>query len=461
MKIAVIGSGYVGLVTGACLTEMGNKVVCVDLDADKVAQLQAGQVPIYEPGLDAVMASARQAGLLHFSTCLAESIYGADYIILAVGTPMAANGQCDLSAVFAVAESLGRSLSDYAVIITKSTVPVGTGDQIEAIVATQLQSRGERFTVDVVSNPEFLKEGTAVRDFMTPDRIIIGAESVRAQEMMDMLYAPYLRRSDRIMHMGRREAEMTKYAANAMLATRISFMNEIAGLCEQCEVDVEQVRLGMGADQRIGSAFLYPGAGYGGSCFPKDVRALIATGSTRQLDMQILKAVDERNSQQQRRLYERLCEAFNGDLAGRRIALWGLAFKPGTDDIREAPSLVLIDALLEAGAQVSAYDPVAGNNIARYFQGHPQASALCLVADQYEAPVGADALVLVTEWKRFRQPDFRALKLAMKGSLIVDGRNQYDPAYLARAGFDYWGIGRDNRRLRAPLSSDQRERRII
>lgn len=454
MKIVVIGSGYVGLVTGACLTEMGNRVVCVDRDAEKIARLRAGEVPIHEPGLEAVMASARGADLLQFSTSIGDSICGADYIFLAVGTPPGDDGHCDLSAVFAVAEQLGRCLNEYSVIITKSTVPVGTGDRVELIIAEQLRQRGETIAFDVVSNPEFLKEGTAVSDFMTPDRIIIGAQSERAREMMNMLYAPYLRRSDRVMHMGRREAEMTKYAANAMLAARISFMNEIAGLCECCEVDVEEVRLGMGADQRIGSAFLYPGAGYGGSCFPKDVKALIATGASHARDMAILRAVDERNTRQKMRLFELLVEAFDGDLAGRQIALWGLAFKPGTDDIREAPSLVLIEALLNAGARICAFDPVAGPNVLSHFRSHPRFGALRLAADQYEAPVGADALVLVTEWKRFRQPDFRTLKLAMNRSLIVDGRNQYDPQYLARAGFDYWAIGRDNKRLRAaPVKS--------
>ncbi len=460
MKIVVIGSGYVGLVTGACLTEMGNRVVCVDQDVDKVARLRAGELPIYEPGLDGVMASARQAGLLHFSTSIAEAVEGAEYIFIAVGTPMRANGSCDLSAVYAVANSLGRSLNESAVVITKSTVPVGTGDEVEAIIRAQLTRRGMAIDVDVVSNPEFLKEGTAVTDFMTPDRIVVGTESARAREMMSMLYAPYLRRNDRVMVMGRREAEMTKYAANAMLAARISFMNEIAALCESCEVDVEQVRLGMGADQRIGTAFLYPGAGYGGSCFPKDVRALIATGRERSLDMAILKAVDARNTQQKHCLYNKLEDYFEGVLAGRTIALWGLAFKPGTDDIREAPSLTLIESLLTAGATVQAYDPIAAANTVAHFRSHPAAERLSCVAEQYDAVLAADALVLVTEWKRFRQPDFRALKLAMRGTLIVDGRNQYDPAYLGRAGFDYRAVGRDNRRLAAkPSVVEQRRER--
>ncbi|HCS28026.1 MAG TPA: UDP-glucose 6-dehydrogenase [Spongiibacteraceae bacterium] len=451
MKIAVIGSGYVGLVTGACLTEMGNRVVCIDQSREKIERLRAGDIPIYEPGLEPVMRSATEAGLLAYSDSIAGAIGGADYIFIAVGTPMQADGHCDLSAVFAVAESLGRYLSDDAVIVVKSTVPVGAGDKVAAIIGHQLAIRGERLEFDVVSNPEFLKEGTAVADFMTPDRIIIGAESERARELMSVLYAPYLRRNDRVMYMGRREAEMTKYASNAMLAARISFMNEIANLCESRSVDVEQVRLGMGADQRIGNAFLYPGAGYGGSCFPKDVRALIATGADSGVDMAILRAVDARNDLQKRSLFEKLYHYYAGNLKGRQIGVWGLAFKPGTDDIREAPSVMLIEQLLEAGASVCAYDPVAAGNMRAYFAGHPGRARLHLAAEQYEAANSADALVLVTEWKRFRQPDFRALVLAMRGKLIVDGRNQYDPGYLRRIGFDYMAVGRDNRRLRAEL----------
>ncbi|MBB3047479.1 UDPglucose 6-dehydrogenase [Litorivivens lipolytica] len=450
MKIAVIGAGYVGLVTAACLTEMGNRVVCVDAAAQKVAALKRGEMPIYEPGLEDIVVSALNAGLLDFTTSLESAVASADYVFIAVGTPMQDDGRCDTSAVLSVARALGQSLTDDAIVITKSTVPVGTGDQVESIIQERLRLRNAAFKVDVVSNPEFLKEGAAVADFMTPDRIIVGSDSQHAREMMGVLYAPYLRRNDRILYMGRREAEMTKYASNAMLAARISFMNEIAELCEHCDVDVEDVRLGMGADKRIGNAFLFPGAGYGGSCLPKDVRALIATGEDRALDMCILKSVDERNQAQKRVMFDKLYRYFDGQLEGKAIAVWGLAFKPGTDDIREAPALNLIEKLVEAGARIVAYDPVAMANTRRYFAKFPYAARVRFVDEPNAAVVGADALVVVTEWKRFRQPDFRSLKLAMRGRLIVDGRNLYHSGHLSRIGFDYRGVGRDNKGLNPP-----------
>ena len=363
---------------------------------------------------------------------------------------MRADGHCDTSAVLDVAGALGKAINDDTIVITKSTVPVGTGDEVECIIRNKLRQRGVSVAVDVVSNPEFLKEGAAVADFMTPDRIVVGSDSPRAREMMGMLYAPYLRRNDRVLYMGRREAEMTKYASNAMLAARISFMNEIAELCEHCDVDVEQVRLGMGTDQRIGNAFLYPGAGYGGSCFPKDVRALIATGEQRALDMAILKSVDRRNQAQKQVLFDKLRSGFDGQLAGRTIAVWGLAFKPGTDDIREAPAIALIESLVAAGARVTAHDPVATANARRHFACFPHAARVRFVDEPMAAVVGADALAVVTEWKRFRQPDFRALKLAMRGNLIVDGRNLYHAGHLQRLGFDYRGVGRDNKGLNPP-----------
>lgn len=450
MKITVIGAGYVGLVTAACLTEMGNRVVCVEAAVEKVSALRRGELPIYEPGLDSIVSAGLSAGLLEFTTSLDAAVAASDFVFIAVGTPMRADGHCDTSAVLGVAGALGKALNDDTIVITKSTVPVGTGDEVERIIRDKLRQRGVSAAVEVVSNPEFLKEGVAVADFMTPDRIVVGSDSERAREMMGMLYAPYLRRNDRILYMGRREAEMTKYAANAMLAARISFMNEIAELCEHCDVDVEQVRLGMGTDKRIGNAFLYPGAGYGGSCFPKDVRALIATGEERALDMAILKSVDRRNQAQKQVLFDKLRSCFGGQLEGRTIAVWGLAFKPGTDDIREAPAIALIESLVAAGARVIAHDPVATANARQHFARFPHAARVRFVDEPMAAAVGADALAVVTEWKRFRQPDFRALKLAMRGNLIVDGRNLYHAGHLQRLGFDYRGVGRDNKRLNPP-----------
>lgn len=445
MQIAVIGTGYVGLVTGACFTEMGNHVTCVDVDANKVERLDRGEIPIYEPGLESIVKSAQVNGLIEFTTDLPRALKRAEYIFIAVGTPPGEDGSADLQYVLAAAAEIGRRLDHYAVVINKSTVPVGTADQVEAAVARELASRAVDVEFDVVSNPEFLKEGAAVEDFMRPDRVIVGTTSERAREKMANLYAPYLRSSDRLMFMGVRDAEMTKYAANAMLATRISFMNEVANLCDRLGVDVENVRRGIGSDRRIGYAFIYPGAGYGGSCFPKDVKALIHMSREQDYEPVLLDAVEARNTRQKELLFEKIRSYFAGELKGRRFGVWGLAFKPGTDDMREASSIVLIKALITAGAQVAAYDPVALEAAEREFPTEWfEQGLLSFHRYQYDVLREADAMVLVTEWKRFRQPDFEAMKDLMCAPLIFDGRNQYDPDNLAERGFCYIGIGRRN-----------------
>lgn len=443
MHITVVGTGYVGLVTGACFTEMGNHVTCVDVDQNKVDALRRGEIPIYEPGLEGIVRSAQANGLIEFTTELEGALPRAEYVFIAVGTPPGEDGSADLQYVLGVADQIGRHLDHYAVIINKSTVPVGTAEKVEAAIAAQLRARGVEVPFDVVSNPEFLKEGAAVEDFMRPDRVIVGTDSERAREKMGTLYAPYLRSSDRLMFMGVRDAEMTKYAANAMLATRISFMNEVASLCDRMGVDVESVRRGIGSDRRIGYAFIYPGAGYGGSCFPKDVKALIRMSHSQDFEPMLLEAVENRNERQKTVLFDKISTHFGGSVQGRHIGIWGLAFKPGTDDMREASSVVLIKALIEAGATVSAYDPVALETAAREFPPEwLEQGRLQLLRYQYDVARNADALVLVTEWKRFRQPDFEALKDLMKTPLIFDGRNQYEPDELAVRGFSYYGIGR-------------------
>lgn len=443
MHIAVIGTGYVGLVTGACFTEMGNHVVCVDLDEAKLARLRRGEMPIYEPGLDAMVAGAVANNLLEFTSDIGAALVKAEYIFIAVGTPPGEDGSADLQYVLTAARTIGRHLQHYVVIVNKSTVPVGTAEKVRAIVAAELALRGVDIPFDVVSNPEFLKEGAAVEDFMRPDRIIVGSDSLRAQEKMAELYAPYVRVNDRLIGMGVRDAEMTKYAANAMLATRISFMNEIANLCERMGVDVEQVRKGIGSDKRIGYAFIYPGCGYGGSCFPKDVQALIHMSREHQFAPTVLEAVEARNAQQKGVLFEKIQRYFAGDLQGRKFGVWGLAFKPGTDDMREAASLVLIKALVEAGAIVQAYDPVALETAARELPATwLQEGRVVLLKYQYDVLKDVDAMVLVTEWKRFRQPDFEAMKDLMNAPVIFDGRNQYDPEVATEHGFSYFGIGR-------------------
>ena len=443
MHIAVIGTGYVGLVTGACFTETGNHVVCMDVDEDKLERLRRGELPIYEPGLEPIVASAVANGLLIFSSDMAETLAKAEYIFIAVGTPPGEDGSADLQYVLAVARSIGRHLQHYAVVVDKSTVPVGTADKVRAAISEELARRGVDIPFDVVSNPEFLKEGAAVEDFMRPDRVIIGTDSERAQEKMAELYAAYVRVNDRLIVMGVRDAEMTKYAANAMLATRISFMNEIANLCDRMGVDVENVRKGIGSDKRIGYAFIYPGCGYGGSCFPKDVQALIHMSRAHDFAPTVMEAVETRNEQQKHVLFEKIRAHFGGDLRGRKFGIWGLAFKPGTDDMREASSIVLIKALVQAGATVHAYDPVALETSARELQQEWLADGrVALMKYQYDVLKEADAMVLVTEWKRFRQPDFAAMKDLMREAVIFDGRNQYDPDGVAAQGFIYYAIGR-------------------
>lgn len=443
MNLTVIGTGYVGLVTGTCFAEMGNTVTCVDVDAAKIDGLRQGRLPIYEPGLDELVARNAAEGRLRFTTELTEAMAESEVFFIAVGTPPGEDGSADLRYVLAVAKSLGENLQRYALVVDKSTVPVGTAAKVREAVQGELDRRGVQLAFDVASNPEFLKEGAAVDDFMRPDRIIVGTDSERAYELMRQLYAPFNRNHQRLITMGVRDAEMAKYAANAMLATKISFMNEMANLCERMGVDVEQVRLGIGADARIGYHFIYPGAGYGGSCFPKDVKALIRMAHEHDFEPRVLHAVEARNEAQKLTLWHKVRQRFGEDLRGLRVGVWGLSFKPGTDDLREAPSRVLIEHLFAAGADVLAYDPVA-MDIARC--EFPQAwfddERLSLTEHQYDAVRDVDALVLVTEWKPFRRPDFAALKRLMRQPIIVDGRNQYEPAELARDGFEYYGVGR-------------------
>ncbi|SDE67284.1 UDP-glucose dehydrogenase family protein [Desulfuromonas thiophila] len=443
MHIAVIGTGYVGLVTGACFAEMGVQVVCVDQDAAKIDQLKQGRVSIYEPGLESLVRSGLEQQRLSFTTSLPQAMAQAQILFIAVGTPPEEDGSADLQHVLAVAGEIGRNLRHYTVIVNKSTVPVGTADRVRAAIRQELEQRDAAVPFDVVSNPEFLKEGSAVVDFTRPDRIIIGSDSERATERMKQLYAPFIRNHDRTLTMGVRDAEMTKYAANALLATKISFMNEIANLCEPLGVDVENVRLGIGSDSRIGYHFIYPGCGYGGSCFPKDVKALSAMARQSSYEPLILKAVEERNKRQRQRLFEKIQRHFHPDLAGLTIALWGLSFKPGTDDMREAPAVFLLQALMKHGVQVRAYDPAAMEEARRILPADWfTRGQLHLVRHQYEALEQADALVLVTEWKPFRTPDFAAMKSLMKQRVIFDGRNQYDPVRVRNEGFAYEGIGR-------------------
>ena len=446
MHLTVVGTGYVGLVTGACFAEMGNIVTCVDIDAGKIERLRAGQIPIYEPGLQPIVLRNADEGRLRFATALVDGLATAQVVFIAVGTPPGEDGSADLSHVLEVAREIGARLDRYTVVVTKSTVPVGTADQVRAAIGGELQRRGVQVEFDVVSNPEFLKEGAAVEDFMKPDRIVVGTDSSRAREVMRELYKDFSRTHDRILFMGVRDAEMTKYVSNSMLATKISFMNEVANLCDLVGVDVENVRLGIGSDSRIGYAFIYPGCGYGGSCFPKDVRALIHTAAQNGYQPLLLQSVHQRNERQKQVLFDKLAAHFGGDLAGRTFGVWGLAFKPGTDDLREAPSVVLLQALIAAGAKVRAYDPEAMAAARRELpQEWFECGQLHLCRHQYEALDGVDALVLVTEWKPFRHPDFRAMKEMMKQPVIFDGRNQYDLKALAREGFTCIGIGRRTR----------------
>jgi UDPglucose 6-dehydrogenase len=444
MRITIFGSGYVGLVSGACFADAGNRVLCVDIDAQKIERLQRGEVPIHEPGLTALIERNMRAGRLRFTTDAAAGIAHGEVILIAVGTPPDEDGSADLRHVLTVARTIGEHLDGYRIVVDKSTVPVGTADRVREAIAQALAVRGVAHPFDVVSNPEFLKEGAAIADFMKPDRVVIGTDSPRAIETMRALYDPFTRNRDRLIVMDVRSAELTKYAANAMLATKISFINELAGIAEQVGADIEKVRQGIGADSRIGYAFIYPGAGYGGSCFPKDVQALQRTAAQAGAGSRLLEAVEAVNAAQKQVLYRRMAAHFGGDLAGRTIALWGLAFKPNTDDMREAPSRVLMEALWSAGARVRAYDPVAMGEAQRLYGerlGGPEA-ALTLCASASEALEGADALAIATEWQEFRSPDFDLLRERLTAPVIFDGRNLYDPALMARLGFTYYGIGR-------------------
>jgi UDPglucose 6-dehydrogenase len=439
MKITVVGSGYVGLVTGTCLAEVGNHVLCLDVDPAKIATLQQGGIPIYEPGLDDMVRRNVAAGRLSFTTDIAAAVEFGEIQFIAVGTPPDEDGSADLQYVLAAARNIGLYMTEPKVVVDKSTVPVGTADKVKAQIAATLAERAANIAYSVVSNPEFLKEGAAIEDFMKPDRIVVGAEDERAIELMCRLYAPFQRNHDRILFMDVRSAELTKYAANAMLATRISFMNELANLAEDLGADIELVRRGIGSDPRIGYHFLYPGAGYGGSCFPKDVKALVASGREQGHAMRVLTAVEEANEAQKRRLVDKLVKRFGDDLAGRHFAIWGLAFKPNTDDMREASSRVIVDELTRRGATVAAYDPVAAEEAKRVMGDNP---GLRFADDMMAALQGADALLIVTEWKMFRAPDFDAIKASLKQPVILDGRNMYDPVWLRELGFDYQAIGR-------------------
>lgn len=432
MNIAVVGTGYVGLVTGTCFAETGNNVVCADIDAKKVEMMQAGKVPIYEPHLDVIFERNIRQGRLHFTTDLKEAIDQADVIFLALPTPPEEDGSADLSYVLKAAEDIGKLLTSYKVLVDKSTVPVGTSEKVYAAV-----QRFARSEFDVVSNPEFLREGFAVDDFLKPDRVVVGTSSERARKLMEDLYKPFVRQGNPIIFMDERSAELTKYAANAFLATKITFMNEIANLCELVGADVDKVRIGIGGDSRIGRRFLFPGIGYGGSCFPKDVQALARTGEKAGYDLRIIKSVMEVNARQKTVLVDKIKQHYGGTLTGRHFALWGLAFKPDTDDIREAPSLYMIQALIEAGASVSAFDPEAMSNVKRVL-----GDAINYAADEYEALDGADALVIATEWPLFRTPDFKRMSSLLKEKVIFDGRNLYDLEEMHAAGFHYVSIGR-------------------
>ena len=436
MNIAIVGTGYVGLVSGTCFSEMGINVTCVDVDSRKIESLKQGIVPIYEPGLEEMVARNARAGRLRFTTDLRECLDDVEVVFSAVGTPPDEDGSADLHYVLEVARTVGQNIKKHVVFVTKSTVPVGTARKVKAAIQEEIEKRGVEVEFDVASNPEFLKEGAAVEDFMRPDRVVVGVESDRAREVMTRLYRPFMLTNDRMLFTDIPSAEMIKYAANSMLATRISFMNDMANLCELVGADVNMVRKGIGSDSRIGAKFLYPGCGYGGSCFPKDVKALIKTAEQNGYGMRVLKAVEEVNDSQKRVPFEKLSRHFGGDLRGKTVALWGLAFKPETDDMREAPSLVLIGLLLEAGCVVRVYDPVAMEECKRRI-----GDKVVYCRDKYEAVVDADALLLVTEWKEFRVPSWEVLRKTMRGKVVIDGRNIYDREEMRRNGFEYECIG--------------------
>ena len=437
MKIAIVGTGYVGLVTGTCFAEIGVNVICVDTNGEKIEALKQGVIPIYENGLEEMVNRNAKAGRLQFTTSLESCLDEVDVIFSAVGTPPDEDGSADLSYVLEVARTIGRNMTKYVLVVTKSTVPVGTAGKVRATIQAELDRRGVRIEFDVASNPEFLKEGNAVADFMSPDRVVVGVESERAKQLMSKLYKPFLLNNFRVIFMDIPSAEMTKYAANSMLATRISFMNDIANLCELVGADVNMVRSGIGSDTRIGRKFLYPGIGYGGSCFPKDVKALIKTAEQNGYRMRVLQAVEEVNEKQKSVLFEKLQRHFSGDLQDKTIALWGLAFKPETDDMREAPSLILINKLLNAGCKVRVYDPAAMTECRRRI-----GDSVCYATDMYDAALDADALMLVTEWKEFRLPSWAVIKKAMRTPVLLDGRNIYEKKEIEELGFTYHCIGK-------------------
>ena len=437
MKIAIVGTGYVGLVSGACFAEMGVEVTCVDINEEKIKMLSEGKVPIYEPGLEEMVVRNFREGRLKFTTRLTDCLDEVEAVFSAVGTPPDEDGSADLSYVLQVAREVGQNMNHYVVLVTKSTVPVGTAQKVKAVIAEELAARKVEIEFDVASNPEFLKEGAAVKDFMSPDRVVVGVESERARKLMQRLYAPFMMTNNRILFTDIPSAEMIKYAANSMLATRISFMNDIANLCELVGADVNMVRKGIGADTRIGSKFLDPGCGYGGSCFPKDVKALIQTARQQGYEMRVLQAVEEVNERQKSVLFQKLSSHFGGDLKGKTVALWGLAFKAETDDMREATSLVIIRQLLDAGCEVRVFDPVAMNECRRRL-----GDAVTYAKDMYDAALGADALLLLTEWKQFRLPSWEVVRRTMNQPVVFDGRNIYDPEELRAGGFHYSSIGR-------------------
>jgi len=439
MKVTAIGTGYVGLVTGACLAEMGNHVVCLDVNPEKIRILNEGEIPIHEPGLLEVVRRNVAAGRLQFTTDVDMAVHHGTILFIGVGTPPDEDGSADLQYVIAAARSIGQRMTDYKVVVDKSTVPVGTADKVRAAIDEELAKRGVEVQFGVVSNPEFLKEGAAVEDFMKPDRIIVGSDDEQATLLMRALYSPFTRNHDRMQVMDLRSAEFTKYAANAMLATRISFMNELALLAEKVGADIELVRRGIGSDPRIGYSFLYAGAGYGGSCFPKDVKALVRAAQDEGIPLRVLTAVEEANEHQKRVLVDKVVARFGTDLAGRHFALWGLAFKPNTDDMREAPALVIVEELLRRGATLAAYDPVAMDEAKRILGERP---GLSFASKAEAALIGADALLLVTEWKEFKSPDFDGIKAALKQPVVFDGRNQYEPSLMKVLGIEHYGIGR-------------------
>ncbi len=439
MRVTVVGTGYVGLVSGTCLADVGNDVLCIDSDEKKIAGLRDGEIPIFEPGLDELVQRNTSAGRLRFSTDLAEGVAHGEVVFIAVGTPPDEDGAADLQHVLAVAHGIGTVLEDYRVIVNKSTVPVGTADKVKNAIQKALTSRNQEIDFSVVSNPEFLKEGAAIEDFLKPDRIVVGIADERSKEIMRELYAPFNRNHERLLFMDIRSAELTKYAANAMLATKISFMNELANIAERVGADIETVRLGIGSDPRIGYHFIYPGCGYGGSCFPKDVKALAHTATENEYEARLLNAVEAVNEDQKASLLGKVCDHFGQDLSGLNFGVWGLSFKPNTDDMREAPSLTVISGLLERGAMVLGYDPVAGPEAQRHFEND---KGFSLAEDMYGASENADALILLTEWKEFRAPDMGRLLSNLRTPVIFDGRNVFDPAVMKRLGARYYSIGR-------------------